>query len=169
MPFNTPRLMIILMLLLISSIAGISVSAQERVIDTEDRRTYAVPGGDFAFYREMVESAIADQGMVVNNVGRIAEMLDRTGADLGGGTQLYLHGESIEFCSAIYSRRMMEADPHSIVFCPYVIAVYELAAEPGTVYIGYQRLPRVDDPATQQALQDVETLLERIVQAAMEF
>lgn len=141
--------------------------AQEMVFESEERRIYSIEG-DYAFYREMLESAIADEGLVINAVGHIADMLDRTGADLGGKS-LYLNGESLEFCSAIYSRRMMEADPHSIVFCPYVIAIYELTTEPGTIYIGYQRLPVVDDEDTNKALQDVEELVDRITNNAMLF
>lgn len=145
-----------------------SAQAQELVLETDDRRIYAIEG-EFDFYREMVESAITDEGMVINAVGRIAEMLDRTGGDIGAGESIYLHGESLEFCSAIYSRRMMEADPHSIVFCPYVIAIYELVQEPGTIFIGYQRVPIVGDEASRNALQDVEDLLDRVVNNAMAF
>ncbi len=144
------------------------IQAQELVLDTDDRRIYAIEG-EFEFYREMLESAITDEGMVINAVGRIAEMLDRTGTDLGLGERVYLNGESLEFCSALLSRRMMEADPHSIVFCPYVIAIYERADEPGTIYLGYQRVPIVGDEATRKALQDVEDLLDRVVNNAMAF
>jgi uncharacterized protein (DUF302 family) len=145
-----------------------AAQAQELVLETDERRIYSITG-EFDFYREMVESAITDEGMVINAVGRVAEMLDRTGADLGIGEQVYLNGESLEFCSALLSRRMMEADPHSIVFCPYVIAIYELVDEPGTVYVGYQRVPIVGDEATRKALQDVEDLLDRVINNAMAF
>ena len=144
-----------------------ATQAQEMVLETDDRRIYATEG-EYAFYREMLESAITDEGLVINAVGNIAAMLERTAADLGG-EKLYLHGESLEFCSAVYSRRMMEADPHSIVFCPYVIAIYELATEPGTIYIGYQRVPIVGDETSRKALQDVEDLIDRITNNAMAF
>lgn len=142
--------------------------AQELVLDTEDRKIYSIEG-EFDFYREMLESAITDEGMVINAVGRIAEMLDRTGTDLGLGERVYLNGESLEFCSALLSRRMMEADPHSIVFCPYVIAIYERVEQPGTIFIGYQRVPIVGDKATREALRDVDALLDRVVNNAMAF
>lgn len=161
----TPFLLTLLLTLLLILPAA---QAQEMAIDTADRRIYAVEG-EFAFYREMLESAITDEGLVINAVGNIAGMLDRTGGDLGGAGSIYLHGESLEFCSAVYSRRMMEADPHSIVFCPYVIAIYELTAEPATIYIGYQRLPIVDDENASETLQAVEDLLDRIANNAMAF
>ncbi len=158
----------VVLLFLAALLLGIpSAQAQDPVIDTDERRIYAIDG-EFGFYREMVESAITDQGLVVNYVGHIATMLDRTGG-VEPGAGLYRNGESLEFCSATYSRRMMEADPHSIVFCPYVIAVYELTAEPGTIHIGYQRVPIIGDAASQQALQDVEDLIERIIDNAMAF
>ncbi|MFO8004162.1 DUF302 domain-containing protein [Thioalkalivibrio sp.] len=144
-----------------------ATQAQEMILETEDRRIYTVEG-EYAFYRDMLESAITGEGLVINAVGNIATMLERTGADLGG-ENLYLQGESLEFCSAVYSRRMMEADPHSIVFCPYVIAIYELATEPDTIHIGYQRVPIVGDEASRKALQDVEDLLDRIANNAMAF
>ena len=144
------------------------LSAQTVFQETADRKTYVIEG-EFEFYREMLEAAIGDQGMVVNFIGRIGEMLDRTGADMGITDPIYENAEALEFCSAVYSRQMMAADPHSIVYCPYVIAIYELAGAPGTVYIGYQRMPSATDPATQQALSAVEALLDRIVNAALEF
>jgi len=157
-----------LMCLALLSIGPASLAAQEVYLETEDRRIYVIEG-EFEFYREMLESAVGDQGMVVNYVGRIGAMLDRTGADLGASEQLYGNAESLEFCSAVYSRQMMTADPHTIVFCPYVIAIYELAGAPGTIYIGYQRMPQGTDPETQAALQAVEALLDRVVNAALEF
>lgn len=142
--------------------------SQDVAIETGERRIYSIQG-EFEFYREMLESAITDEGLVINVVGDIGGMLDRTGSDLGAEERLYIHAHSLEFCSALFSRRMMESDPHSVVFCPYVIAIYELAAEPGTVYMGYQRMPIVGDDASQSALQDVEDLMDRIVNNALSF
>jgi uncharacterized protein (DUF302 family) len=143
-------------------------TAQTLVLDTTDRRTYSIEG-EYAFYREMLEDAISAEGLVVNAVGNISGMLERTGADLGATTVLYRHAESFEFCSAVYSRRMMEADPHSIVFCPYVVAIYELAAEPGVVYLGFKRLPRTGNPAIDAAHDEVDALKDRIIDQAMAF
>jgi uncharacterized protein (DUF302 family) len=163
---NMLRIALILLPALLLSLPA--ALAQEVVLETEERRIYSIEG-EFDFYREMLESAITDEGLVINAVGRIAAMLERTGGDLGAGERMYRNGESLEFCSAVYSRRMMEADLHSIVFCPYVIAIYELEAEPGTIYLGYQRMPIVGDENSRKALQDVEDLVDRIVNNAMAF
>ncbi|MFN4264031.1 MAG: DUF302 domain-containing protein [Thioalkalivibrionaceae bacterium] len=158
---------LIVSLVIAAAFAPAVAQAQTMVLDTDDRRIYSIEG-EWSLYRELVEDAITQQGMVINTVGHIASMLERTGAAVGG-EPIYRHGEALEFCSAVYSRRMMEADPHAIVFCPYVIAVYELQSEPGTVYIGYQKTPVVGDEATQSALNEVNALIERVVQGAIAF
>jgi len=48
----------------------------------------------------------------------------------------------IEFCSATHSRATMEADPHTLAYCPYTIAVYVLAAEPKRVCAAYRKFGR---------------------------
>lgn len=135
--------------------------------ENEHMRIYSVEG-DFELYRETLEMAIIDRGIVINNVAHIAPMLERTAADVGG-EPLYLHGEALEFCSAQLSRDMMQAAIHHIVFCPYVVAVYETHAEPGVIHIGYRRPPLLGSPEAQQALAAVDALLDEIVREALSF
>lgn len=139
----------------------------ETVIETEERVVYSTEG-EFDFYYEMIQDSIAAEGLVINNRGYIADMLDRTAGE-ESGEGIYLNGMSVDFCSATYSRATMEADPHNITFCPYVIAIYELSDEPGTVYVGYQRVPEIGDEASEEALRDVNELVDRIVQNALSF
>ena len=70
--------------------------------------------GSFDDVRDAVEMAIIDRGMVVNNVSRVGEMLERTGKDLGETRHIFLKAEILEFCSATMSRKMMGADPDNI-------------------------------------------------------
>ncbi len=117
---------------------------------------------DFSFIRDMVIQGIADRGLKVNNVSHIGDMLERTGKDLGAGGKIYEHAEAIEFCSATVSRRMMEADPHNIVFCPYIVYIYQLPGE-GRTWIAY-RIPRGPaSAASRSALRAVEELLQGII------
>jgi uncharacterized protein (DUF302 family) len=133
-------------------------------VDTSHNRVQSVEG-DFADVREFLEMAIIDRGMVINNVAHIGNMLERTAGDIPGAKPIYLHAEALEFCSALISRAMMEADPHHITYCPYVIAVYELIEQPGTIYIGYRRpaLPEDAPAATREVMERVEALLAEIV------
>jgi uncharacterized protein (DUF302 family) len=121
----------------------------------------------FEDVRQYIELAITDRGMVINNVSHIGNMLERTGKDLGASKKIYDHAEALEFCSATVSRRMMEADPHNIVFCPYIIAIYTLPGEADTVYVAYRRPPAVGSPESRAALQAVEKLLDDIIRDAV--
>ena len=68
-------------------------------------------------------------------------MLKRTAKDVGAKKSLYKDAQFMQFCSAVASRQAMEADIGNIAFCPYVLFVYEAADDPGTVVVGFRRLP----------------------------
>ncbi len=146
---------------------GGAVAAPEPVKKTDHMVVYQY-AEDFEFALEAVEMAITGRGMVINNTAHIADMLARTADDVGGEA-VYEDGRALEFCSASISRATMEADIHNIVFCPYIIAVYTVAEEPGQVYLAYRRPPRLEDEASDAALQAVEELLDELVHEAMAF
>lgn len=123
--------------------------------------------GTFEDVRERVVFAVQSQGLVVDHTSKVGDMLDRTGKDLGETTKVFGQAEVLEFCSALVSRRMVEADPQLLAFCPYGLAVYTLPADPHTTYVAYRRM--VTDalsPHQRPALQRVEALLEAIVDEA---
>ena len=86
-----------------------------------------------------VRMAIENRGLVVNYTSHIADMLNRTGADIGASRQVFERAEIIEFCSAGLSRKMLEADPHNIVLCPFAISVYTLPGEKGVTWVAYRQ------------------------------
>ena len=94
---------------------------------------------DFEDVIDNIKMAVEDRGMLVSGTLHVQDMLVRTGGDLGFDKNVYLHAESVEFCSALMSHRMVAADPRNLVICPFTIAAYELAAEPGQVYIAYRK------------------------------
>jgi len=106
-----------------------------------------------------IETAIVGRGLVVDHVSHVGEMLTRTAADVGATTELYTQADVFLFCSAVLSRRMMEANPDNIAHCPYSVFAYELAGQPGTVQIGYRHLP-------EGPMQDVQELLDAIAREA---
>ena len=124
--------------------------------------------GSFEDVRDAVEMAITDRGLVVNNVSHVGDMLERTGKELGATKQIFLKAEVLEFCSAIVSRNMMEADPDHIVFCPYVISVYVVPEKPSEVRVAYRKPQMVGSPASQKALKAVDELLSGIVKEALQ-
>jgi uncharacterized protein (DUF302 family) len=141
-------------------LAGTYVNAESQRDDY--MKLYTVEG-KFEDIRMDIEMAITDRGMVINNVSHIGNMLARTGKDLGAGKQVFQKAEALEFCSSTVSRRMMETDPHNIVFCPYIIAIYTLPAESNKVYVAFRRPLPVGSAESQQSLVAVEQLLEEII------
>lgn len=123
--------------------------------------------GRFEAIRERVVFAVESQGLVVDHSAKVGDMFERTAKDLGETAQLYGDAEVLHFCSALVSRRMVEADPALLAFCPYGIAVYTLPGDPLTTYVSYRRLvTELAGPGQKAALQRVETLLESIVDEA---
>lgn len=123
--------------------------------------------GKFEEIRDRVVFAIQSQGLVVDHTAKVGDMLTRTGKDLGETTEIFGDAEVLEFCSALVSRRMVEADPQLLAFCPYGIAVYTLPGEPQTTYVAYRRLvTNWSTDAQRQVLQRVESLLATIVEEA---
>jgi len=126
----------------------------------------AIDGG-FDDVRERVIFAVQGQGLVVDHTSKVGNMLKRTGKDLGETTQVFGDAEVLEFCSALVSRRMVEADPQLLAFCPYGIAVYTLPGKPQTTYVAYRRLvTNLVTPEQKAVLERVESLLETIVEEA---
>ena len=133
-----------------------------------DYMAVATKTGKFQDVRDDVEMAITDRGLVVNNVSHVGDMLERTGKDLGDSKQIFVKAEALEFCSAVVSRKMMEADPDNIVFCPYVISVYVVPGKPHEVRIAYRKPQIVGSPASKKALKAVDELLSGIVKDALQ-
>jgi len=93
----------------------------------------------FADTREAIALAIENRGLVINFTSHIADMLDRTGADIGAAKRIFEQAEIIEFCSAALSRKMMESSPHYIVLCPFTISIYTLPGDARGTWVAYRK------------------------------
>lgn len=123
--------------------------------------------GKFEDVRDDLKLAIEARGLVVDYHSHVNRMLERTGKDVGSTRRVYAGAEAFVFCSALLSRKAMEADPANAALCPYSIAVYALAGEPGKVYVAYRRMARSDDaPASRAALAEVDAMLDAIAREA---
>jgi hypothetical protein len=137
--------------------------------DTSPIVRYTVQG-KFENAREDLINAITNRGLVIELNSHVANMLDRTGQDLGTTKKMFGddQGQTFSFCSAVISRKTMEADPSNILFCPYTIALYTTLAEPNKVNIAYRRPLGADNsPASQAALKEVVELLDDIAREAL--
>jgi uncharacterized protein (DUF302 family) len=124
---------------------------------------------EFEAVKESVIIAIEDLGMLVSNELHMSEMLDRTGKDVGSDRRVFGRAESIEFCSAVLSRKMVEADPSNLVFCPFIISIFTRPGEDGLVYVGYRK-PNLEQASdtTRAVMAEVEKTLDGIVRASFE-
>lgn len=151
---------------------------------------------EFDTIKEYIEEGITNQGLVVAHRSDVGGMLERTGKDLVNKVQKATHSvmemasstmgvdnpvqkpatatsafsrsEVIEFCSAKLSRKMTDADPANVIFCPYSIALYTTAAQPDLVHVSYLQLSKIGSPSSRAVLQEVEAMLESIVSEATE-
>lgn len=118
--------------------------------------------------RDDLKLAIEGKGLVIDYHAFVNRMLERTAKDVGPARDLYADAEGFVFCSAVLSRKTMEADPANVAFCPYSIVVYATAQDPGTVHVAYRRPWRPDgSAASKAALMDVERLLDEVAREAL--
>jgi uncharacterized protein (DUF302 family) len=107
-----------------------------------------------------LENAILDQGLVIDGTNHVGEMLARTGPDVGSDKTVFLNADVYSFCSAALSRKVMEADPMNLMFCPYDIFVMVRPETPNETTIGYRAMP-------EGPMKEVEALLETISKSAI--
>jgi uncharacterized protein (DUF302 family) len=131
------------------ALAAGPVAAQEVVVHDFD--------GSFDDAKFAVEAAIVGEGLVIDHVSHVGDMLARTGEDVGSTETIFAAADVFTFCSAVVSREVMEADPMNIAHCPYGIFVAE---RDGAVTVGYRTYP----DGTMEAVED---LLAGIVREAV--
>lgn len=144
--------------MLISAVTAVfAASAAMAASHGGDQATTYNFDGSFDDATFAVENAIVGQGLVVDYTSHVGDMLARTGEDVGSDVKLFEAADVFLFCSAVVSRKVMEADPMNIAHCPYGVFVAE---RDGEVMIGYRNYP--DGP-----MQEVQALLDTIVQDAL--
>jgi uncharacterized protein (DUF302 family) len=118
--------------------------------------------------RDDLKAAIEGKGLVIDYQSFVNRMLERTGKDVGSARKLYADAQAFVFCSALLSRKTMEADAANAALCPYSLMVYATAQDPGTVHVAYRRPWRPDGTsASKAALREVEGLLDGIAREAL--
>jgi hypothetical protein len=120
---------------------------------------------EFEIVMEGAKAAIQEKGMYINNVMHIGEMLARTGKDLGLGGEIYGRAESIEFCSAVLSRKMAEEVPSRIVNCPFILAVYTLSDQEGKTFVAHRAIPE-QEVADSEVMAEVAEMLKEVAEGA---
>ncbi len=118
---------------------------------------------DFEDAKLNLLDAIEAQGMVISSTLHAQTMLDRTAESVNGKGNIYGKAEIIQFCKVDLSHKLVRANPHNLVLCPYSIAVYSLKTKPELIYFSY-RAPYLDEPAVE----DIQKLLDQLILEAIE-
>ncbi len=118
--------------------------------------------GDFVDVRDDLRNAIINRGFVVDFVGQLNSMLQRTGEAVGASSP-YKNAEFMQFCAAKLTHDAVAANPANIANCPYTMFVYELAAKPGEVHVGYRRPSSGGGEGSDKAVGAIEALLAEII------
>jgi uncharacterized protein (DUF302 family) len=148
-------------------VTGLPAASAAEGVHANSQTVFVTEDG-YEVIRDNLEQAIIGRGLVVSSISHVGDMLARTDLDLGTNQQIYAHAEVLEFCSYALSRRMMEADPANIVFCPYGIAIFERADQPGKVYLGHRRLQGLGSGVVNETMKEIDALLDDIIQEAMD-
>ena len=142
----------LMMSLCMSAFAATTALAQDMVTYTTDQSFDDVVFG--------LENAIIGEGLVIDATSHVGDMLERTKADVGSDVTIFVKADVYSFCSAQVSRKVMEADPMNIVFCPYDIFVAASPDKPDQTMIGYRSFP-------EGPMKEVEALLDQIARTAI--
>ncbi|MEX5727666.1 uncharacterized protein Ga0609869_001019 [Rhodovulum iodosum] len=134
------------------AVAATCASAEDTVTYTVDQTFDDVVFG--------LENAVLGQGLVIDSVSHTGDMLERTKADVGSDVTIFLKADIFSFCSAKLSRKVMEAEPMNIKFCPYDIFVLQFPDSPDETTIGYRQFP-------EGPMKEVEALLDTIAREAV--
>ena len=102
--------------------------------------------GSYEEVFQNLQDAVIDVGLVIDYVGHVDRMLDRTAAVVDKGTSPYLHARYLQFCSAPLTHKAVSADTNNFTICPLVVFAFETKELPGTISVGF-REPAVSHQA----------------------
>jgi uncharacterized protein (DUF302 family) len=140
-------------------VAGGYVTSALALDDVETRQIK----GSFEDVYFDLKNSIVNEGLVIDTVLHVSDMLNRTGKDVGSTKPVYLHGQTLGFCSATLSRAAVEADPENLAFCPYSIFIYEAVGTPNMITVGYRKLTGATNAESEKALGAINDLLNKII------
>lgn len=119
-----------------------------------------------------LKDAVINRGLVIDYVGHVDKMLERTSAAAGsvtasGSKSPYLNAKYVQFCSAKLTHSSVSANPFNLSICPYVIFIFEAKTDPGKIVVGYRRpIPPGPSRLTKKAFTAIDKLLDGITKEA---
>ncbi len=120
--------------------------------------------GEFEEVKDDLIRAIQNKGAVVSYTAHASDMLSRTALASNIKENVYSKAEVILFCKSELSHNTVQSDPHSLILCPFPIAIYALTGKPKTIYLTIR-----NPPEGFAAYEAVHQLLESIINDTLEF
>lgn len=122
--------------------------------------------------RDDLKDAIINKGFVIDYVGYVHDMLERTAEATDSVTPLgakspYKNAEYVLFCPAKLTHEAVSATPFAIANCPIAIFVFETGAEPGKINVGYRLPPTTPSRVLRQVNERITALVDSIVKDAV--
>ncbi|MCB1734651.1 MAG: hypothetical protein H6981_11560 [Gammaproteobacteria bacterium] len=158
MSFSRPRVTVLLLLAIL--FPWVTVVADEGPVFSY------VTDLEYDEVKDNIKLAITGRGINIANELHASDMLNRTGPDLGFERPVFKHAETIEFCSAVISLRLVEKTPDNVVMCPFAVSLYQLNASPEQTHVAY-RIP-VGFDGSEAVYTEVAELISGIVREALE-
>ena len=122
--------------------------------------------GKFADVLDSIKGAIEGKGINIAHTLPASDMLNRTGEAFGITENVFIHAETVEFCSARISHQLARANPENLLLCPFTISVYVLTGDPQHVRVTYRRPYIMPDDDSRAAVADMVELIESIINEA---
>jgi len=122
--------------------------------------------GSFEEVFQNMQDAVINTGLVIDYVGHVNKMLERTSGVAGEGKSPYLSARYFQFCSSTLTHDAVSADVKNLAMCPYVIFAYETQARPGKISVGYREPVLTSSVKSKTIAAKVRTLLQKIIDAA---
>ena len=152
-----------------TALAAAIAAAPAIVAGGEPAETIKTVSGEFEQVFGDLEDAVINRGLVIDYVGDVGKMLERTAAAAKqtDAKPPYLHARYLQFCSSALTHEAVDADVHNLAMCPYVVFAYQTRARPDEVSVGYRQVTLGADPVSQGAQARVHELLLAVVNEAV--
>jgi uncharacterized protein (DUF302 family) len=152
-------LVLLFLLAILLSIVGTSAIAHPQIYP---RYTISIEATFDDVYEEF-KNAIINEGLTIDYVGNVDQMLERTSQVQVNTVEnakqvkpVYLFAKYMQFCSSALTHRAVQANPQNLSMCPFLVFIYETTANPGHIVIGYR-------PPTLSTDEDSKVVFQAVV------
>jgi uncharacterized protein (DUF302 family) len=123
--------------------------------------------GNFEEVFQDIQDEVVNKGLVIDYVGHVDTMLERTAEASGRDQSPYLNARYLQFCSSALTHEAVAADTQNLSMCPYLVFAYETRDKPGTVSVGFREPNLTASEKSQAVAAKVRGLLQGIMDTAV--